>query len=220
MKFAFIARGEGAAAPVAFCAGASRCRAAASTPGSDAAAVDARGRGRAARRRRSRAMHTASRGRYGSPRVHDELEAHGVAVSRKRVARLMRENGPRRRAGSAASGHDGLEARRCPSRRTCSTASSRSTAPNVAWVTDITYIWTREGWLYLAAILDLFSRRVVGWAMSERIDRAARRSRPCAMALGRTRARRRPPPSLRPRLAVRERRLPRRARRSAASSAA
>ena len=111
------------------------------------------------------------RGAYGSPRVHDELKASGIAVSRKRVARIMRELG--------------LEGRR--KRRFKATTDSKHTmpvaenildrkfevdAPDVAWVTDITYVWTAEGWLYLAAILDLFSRRVVGLAMSERIDRA------------------------------------------------
>lgn len=116
------------------------------------------------------AIHERSRGLYGTPRVHAELRASGFRVSRKRVARLMSELG--------------LESRR--KRRFKATTDSKHTlpvaenvlgrkfeveAPNVAWVTDITYVWTSEGWLYLAAILDLFSRRVVGFAMSERIDR-------------------------------------------------
>jgi len=111
------------------------------------------------------------RGAYGSPRVHKELKASGIAVSRKRIARLMAQLG--------------LEGRR--KRRFKATTDSKHTmpvaenildrnfevnAPDVAWVTDITYVWTAEGWLYLAAILDLFSRRVVGFAMSEHIDRA------------------------------------------------
>jgi transposase InsO family protein len=115
-------------------------------------------------------IHTRSRGTYGSPRVHAELAAQGQRVGRKRVARLMKQRG--------------LEVRR--KRRFRATTDSRHSlpvaknvlargfdvkAPNIAWVTDITYIATREGWLYLAAILDLFSRRVVGWATSERIDR-------------------------------------------------
>jgi len=116
------------------------------------------------------AIHERSRGLYGAPRVHAELRASGFRVSRKRVARLMSELG--------------LQSRR--KRRFKATTDSKHTlpvaenvldrkfevdAPNVAWVTDITYVWTSEGWLYLAAILDLFSRRVVGFAMSERIDR-------------------------------------------------
>jgi transposase InsO family protein len=116
------------------------------------------------------AAFSVGRGAYGSPRVHEELKAGGFEVSRKRVARLMVEMG--------------LEGRR--KRRFKATTDSRHTmpiaenilernfeidAPDVAWVTDITYVWTAEGWLYLAAILDLFSRRVVGLAMSEHIDR-------------------------------------------------
>ena len=116
------------------------------------------------------AIHKASGETYGSPRVHAELRAEGVTVSRKRVARLMAELG--------------LESRR--KRRFKATTDSKHNlpvaenildrkfevdAPDVAWVTDITYVWTLEGWLYLAAILDLFSRRVVGFAMSARIDR-------------------------------------------------
>ena len=116
------------------------------------------------------AIHAESRQRYGSPRVHAELRDRGHGTSRKRVARLMR--------------HRGLAGRR--RRRFRATTDSRHAfpvAPNVlarqfaqkapdrAWVTDITYIPTGEGWLYLAVILDLCSRFVVGWAMSERITR-------------------------------------------------
>ena len=116
------------------------------------------------------AIHAESRQRYGSPRVHAELVDRGHQTSRKRVARLMR--------------HRGLAARR--RRRFRATTDSRhpfpvaanvlarqfeQPAPDRAWVTDITYIPTGEGWLYLAVILDLCSRFVVGWAMSERITR-------------------------------------------------
>jgi putative transposase len=111
------------------------------------------------------------RGAYGSPRVHRELRAHGINVSKKRIERLMRENG--------------LVARQ--KRRFVHTTDSRHEypiAPNVldrtfdvqganqAWVGDVTYIPTGEGWLYLAVLLDLFSRRVVGWATSATNDRA------------------------------------------------
>lgn len=114
------------------------------------------------------AIHAESRQRYGSPRIHAELRGRGCRTGRKRVARLMRVRG--------------LAARRRPRFRT--TTHSRHpfpVAPNVlarqfdraapdqAWVTDITYIPTGEGWLYLAVILDLHSRFAVGWAMSERI---------------------------------------------------
>jgi transposase InsO family protein len=116
------------------------------------------------------AIYAESRQRYGSPRVHAELRDRGHRTSRKRVARLMR--------------HHQLASRR--RRRFRATTDSRHpfpVAPNVlarqfaqgapdrAWVTDITYMPTDEGWLYLAVILDLCSRVVVGWAMSARITR-------------------------------------------------
>jgi transposase InsO family protein len=117
------------------------------------------------------AIHKASGETYGSPRVHAELRANGFEVSRKRVARLMRELGiksrrKRRFKATTDSGH------KLPVADNVLDRKFDVDAPNVAWVTDITYVWTDEGWLYLAAILDLFSRRVVGHAMSERIDRA------------------------------------------------
>jgi len=118
-----------------------------------------------------RAIHEASGERYGSPRVHAELEAGGVAVSRKRVARLMAEmslESVRKRPYKATT--DSKHA--LPVAENILDRKFEVDGPNVAWVTDITYVWTAEGWLYLAAILDLFSRRVVGHAMSEHIDRA------------------------------------------------
>jgi len=136
------------------------------------------------------AIHGESRQRYGSPRVHAELRARGQGVSRKRVARLMR--------------HQGLAARR--RRRFRVTTDSThpfpvavnvlarrfaARAPDVVWVTDITYIPTGEGWLYLAVLLDLCSRAIVGWAMSDRITRQLTLD-----ALGMALARRRPPPGL------------------------
>jgi transposase InsO family protein len=112
-----------------------------------------------------RLVHEASHGRYGSPRVHAELRAHGRRVGRKRVARLMRGMG--------------LSARRKRRfRRTTDSAHAFPVAPNLlgrdftasapgrVWLADLTYIRTAEGWLYLAVVLDLFSRRVVGWAMA------------------------------------------------------
>jgi transposase InsO family protein len=117
------------------------------------------------------AIHKASGGRYGSPKVHAELQAEGVAVSRKRVARIMSELGlaslrKRRFKATTDSRH------KLPVAENVLDRKFEVDAPDVAWVTDITYVWTSEGWLYLAAILDLFSRRVVGLSMSERIDRA------------------------------------------------
>ena len=117
------------------------------------------------------AIHKANDETYGSPRIHAELQAKGLDVSRKRVARLMRELGlksrrKRRFKATTDSKHNLPVAENVLDRR------FEADAPDVAWVTDITYVWTDEGWLYLAAILDVFSRRVVGLAMSERIDRA------------------------------------------------
>lgn len=117
-----------------------------------------------------RAAHTSSRGTYGSPRVHAILRAQGRRTSRKRVARLMRMNrlvarGRRRFRQTTDSAHA------FPIAPNLLNRAFMVDAPNQAWVTDITYVATGEGWLYVAAILDLFSRKVVGWAMSERIDR-------------------------------------------------
>ena len=116
------------------------------------------------------AAHKVGRGAYGSPRIHEELKADGVVVSRKRVARLMGElglEGRRRRRFKATTDSN----HKLPVADNVLDRKFEVLAPNVAWVTDITYVWTDEGWLYLAAILDLFSRRAVGFAMSERIDR-------------------------------------------------
>lgn len=118
-----------------------------------------------------KAAHKTGRGAYGSPRVHRELRANGYRVGKKRVERIMREEGI-----------CGRKKRRF--RRTTDSKHPDPIAPNIldrnfdvevpdtAWVTDVTYIWTLEGWLYLAAILDLYSRRVVGWATSANNDRA------------------------------------------------
>ena len=118
------------------------------------------------------AAYKTGRGSYGSPRVQEELlKADGIAVSRKRIARIMRALGlvgrkKRRFKATTDSKHN------LPVAKNVLDRNFEVDAPDVAWVTDITYVWTAEGWLYLAAILDLFSRRVVGFAMSQRIDRA------------------------------------------------
>ena len=112
-------------------------------------------------------VHAHHRERYGAPRIHAELRAEGQTVSRKRIERVMRQHGIRARA---------------PRRyRVCTTDSKHSLPvgpnllaqnfiadrPNRVWLADITYIATGEGWLYLAVILDLFTRKVVGWAMRD-----------------------------------------------------
>jgi transposase InsO family protein len=117
------------------------------------------------------AVHEKSRSTYGSPRVHAALRGKGVRVGKKRVERLMREDGikarqKRRFRRTTDSNHTHPIAPNVLDR------NFTVTAPNKVWVTDVTYIATDEGWMYLAAILDLFSRRVVGWATSATNDRA------------------------------------------------
>jgi putative transposase len=136
------------------------------------------------------AIHRASRRCYGSPRIHAELRARGQCTSRKRVARLMRRAGlaaRRRRAFrvTTASAHPHPVA---PNRLA---RQFTAPAPDRVWVTDITYLATVEGWLYLAVVLDLFSRRVVGWATSDRLGEGV-----ALEALGMGLARRRPRPGL------------------------
>lgn len=116
------------------------------------------------------ATHARSRRTYGSPRVHRDLRARGIRVGRKRVERLMRQNGlvarrRRRFRKTTDSNHAYPVAQNVLARRFV------AAAPNAVWVTDVTFVWTLEGWLYLAAILDLWSRRVVGWATSDTNDR-------------------------------------------------
>jgi putative transposase len=134
-------------------------------------APSARAQGDARLRVAIRAIHAESRRSYGSPRIHRELRAQGQRHSRKRIARLMRV--------------EGLRAKR--SRRYRVTTQSDATCPpapntlgrqfavrelNRVWAGDVTACWTGEGWLYLAALLDLGSRRVVGWATSGTLDQA------------------------------------------------
>jgi putative transposase len=116
------------------------------------------------------AIFAESHQRYGSPRVHAQLRAAGQRTARKRVARLMRVAGlrarERRRFRCTTDSNHGMAIRE-------NLLARRFTvnAPNTSWATDITYLWTPEGWLYLAVMLDLFSRRVVGWSLSERLER-------------------------------------------------
>ena len=129
-----------------------------------------------------------SRGRYGSPRVHLELRRHGDRVGRKRVARLMRTGKfvarvKRRFRKTTDSNHGFAIAPNLLKR------NFHVSAPNSVWAADITYLPTREGWLYLAVVLDLFSRRVVGWAMAEHL-RAELAISALRMALARRRPKR------------------------------
>lgn len=117
-------------------------------------------------------LHAQSRQTYGSPRIREELLKEGRHHGRNRIARLMQADGlcgrqrGRYRVRTTDSNHNHPIA---PNRLA---EAPDATAPNQIWVADITYIQTRQGWLYLAAILDLYSRKIVGWAMSESIDTA------------------------------------------------
>jgi putative transposase len=115
------------------------------------------------------AAYHANRELYGSPRVHAELQAQGITCSRKRVARLMREL----ELTARRSRHRTKTTRSDPSAQFAPNRLDRdftATRPDEKWAGDITAIWTYEGWLYLSAVLDLFSRRVVGWAMAASAD--------------------------------------------------
>ena len=115
---------------------------------------------------RIRQVHAASRGRYGGPRVHAMLRRDGIRVGEKRVARLMRlaglQGAHRRRRKGCTVPVEGVEPFSDLVGR-----DFRPDAPNRVWCADIKQIKTGEGWLYLAAVQDLFSRRIVGWAMAE-----------------------------------------------------
>jgi transposase InsO family protein len=117
-----------------------------------------------------KAASKVGRGNYGSPRVHRELRANGRRIGRKRVERLMRQEGivarkKRRFRKTTDSNH------KHPIAQNVLARNFDVELPDTAWVTDVTYVWTHEGWLYLAVILDLFSRRVVAWAASANNDR-------------------------------------------------
>ena len=117
-----------------------------------------------------RSAFALSNGTYGSPRMTRELQGAGLAVGRRRTARLMRENGLRarqkRRFKRTTDSHHAW-----PVAPNLLDQDFTATGPDQKWGADISYIWTREGWLYLAVVIDLFARRVVGWATGDRLHR-------------------------------------------------
>jgi transposase InsO family protein len=120
---------------------------------------------------RIKAIHAENKRAYGSPRIRRELRRRGEHVSKRRIERVMRGAGivgtPRRRHKTTT--------RSNPAHPVAPNTLDRdftATRPDQRWVTDITYIWTDEGWAYLAAILDLYSRRVVGWSLSTSLSTA------------------------------------------------
>jgi putative transposase len=116
-----------------------------------------------------RRVHRDTRGRYGSPRIHAELKAQGRGASRGRIERLMHRHGIRaimarpRWVRTTDSRHD------LPIAPNLLDRNFTAVAPNRIWLADITYIETDQGWLYLAAVMDLYSRRIVGWAMADHL---------------------------------------------------
>ena len=115
-----------------------------------------------------RAIHAEIKGAYGSPRMVRELRARGFPAGKERVERLMRENGiharHKRRYKVTTDSKHGL-----PVADNLLDRNFTPVAPNQVWTSDITYLWTDEGWLYLAIVLDLFNREVVGWSMKPRM---------------------------------------------------
>ena len=113
-------------------------------------------------------IHAESRGNYGSPRITKELRNDGIVVNKKTVAELMRKNGiqakHRKKFKATTNSNHNLPVAKNRLKR-----DFKASKPNQTWVSDITYIRTDEGWLYFAAFIDLFSRKVVGWSMSERM---------------------------------------------------
>ena len=117
-----------------------------------------------------RAQFVTSHETYGSPRMHVELNENGLVVGKHRVARLMRDNGLKARQKTrfkktTDSDHAG------PVAPNLLDQDFQAERPDQKWAVDISYIWTAEGWLYLAIVLDLFSRRIIGWAISDRMKK-------------------------------------------------
>jgi putative transposase len=117
-----------------------------------------------------RSAFALSNGTYGSPRMTRELQDAGLVVGRRRVARLMRDNGlqarQKRRFKRTTDSHHAW-----PVAPNLLDQDFTATGPDQKWGADISYVWTREGWLYLAVVIDLFARRVVGWATGDRLHR-------------------------------------------------
>lgn len=139
---------------------------------------------------RVREIYNEHRGRYGAPRIHAQLQREGIQVSRKRVARIMRDRGlrarSRRRFRTTTNSQHSL-----PVTQNLLNRDFDVHRPNTVWAGDITYVWTREGWVYLAVLLDLCTRSVVGWAVSDRLHRDL-----CVVALRDALRKRKPPRGL------------------------
>jgi len=115
-------------------------------------------------------IYDSSRRTYGSPRVHSKLESKGIKTSRKRVARLMQASKMvskvKRKFKATTNSNHNLEVK-----DNLLQQNFHASAPNMKWTSDISYIWTQEGWLFLAVILDLFNRQVIAWQVSNRLTK-------------------------------------------------
>jgi transposase InsO family protein len=140
-----------------------------------------------------RALHAAQRQRYGRPRIHRELRAQGVRVGAKRVGRLLRAEGlvAKRARRYVVTTQSRAGAATAPNRLARQFAVAQVPGRDRVWVADATACWTQQGWLYLAVVLDLASRRVVGWAAGATLDQAL-----TCQALERALVVRRPAPGL------------------------
>lgn len=136
-------------------------------------------------------IHQEKKQRYGSPRMCQQLRQEGIHTSENRVARLMKAAGIKARSKRAFRPRTTDSNHPHPIAPNQLKAAPEPTAPNQIWVTDITYIWTVQGWIYLAAVMDLFSRRIVGWALSDSLETPLVKE-----ALARAQKERRPPPGL------------------------
>ncbi len=114
------------------------------------------------------ACYRAAQGRYGSPRIHQDLRAHGLLVGRHRVARLMRLQGLRSLSRPRVWRPRGVATPDVAAANILQREFAAS-RPNEKWAGDITYVPTRQGWLYVAVLMDLYSRRIVGWAMDDQL---------------------------------------------------
>lgn len=186
MKYAFLRDDLAADYPVRAC-----CRVLAVSVGGY---YDWRSRPVSVRRKRRqelawriREVHADSRGRYGSPRICRQLQADGVVVCENTVAGLMRAEGLRARAKRTFVPRTTDSAHGQPVAGNVLDRQFEADRPNRKWAGDITYIPTGEGWLYLAGVIDLCSRRIVGWSMAEHMETEL-----VADALGMALARRQP----------------------------
>lgn len=115
-------------------------------------------------------IHLESRKNYGSPKITKQLQVEGIMITQKTVSRIMKEEGIRSKTVKKYKATTNSK-HQLPVYPNLLNQQFKVERPGQAWVADITYIWTSEGWLYLATIMELFSRRILGWAMGERMTK-------------------------------------------------